>query len=246
MKRLALIMIMVAAVGVADAGVVGKDGSTLPDSVNPPENITSPKQAAWEWSTAGTMDAVPTTGGSWDGWGSHFLATTVNNTGQDMQIIEFGWPCGGTIPGEWFVWLGSTMPADYSNPDFTGTFTATSNDDVTFPPTIYTYVDVTSANVVVPDGETVWFAYVNPGLGGQIDANGVVTWSWYLGAWDADDAWGRTAVMQLKGDPVAAQPTPTAPPGGGGQPVPTLSLAGIMALVVLLAGIAVAILVRRR
>lgn len=246
MKRLALVLMMVAVVGVADAGVVGKDGSTLPDSTNPPENVASSRQAAWEWSTGGSMDFVPTTGGSSDGWGTHFMAMTVNTTGQEMQIIEFGWPCGGTIPGEWFVWLGATMPVDYSNPDYTGAFTATSADPDTLPPTIYTYVDVTAANVLVPDGETIWFAYVNPGIGGQVDFNGVDTWSWYLGAWDSDQGWGRTDIMQLKGDPVAAQPTPTVPAGGGGQPVPTMSLGGIAILVTLLAGIAVAILARRR
>lgn len=245
MKRLMLILVMVAAVSVANAGVVGKDGSTLPDSQNPPANIQSPLQAAWEWSTAGSMDFVPTTGGSFDGWGSHFLATTVNTSGQDMRILEFGFPCAGDIAGQWLVWIQATMPPDYSNPDFTGAFTATDPDPLTFPPTVYTYVDVTGANVVVPAGETIWFAYVNPGVGGQIDFNGVDTWAWYAGAWDGDQAWGRTAVMQLKADP-AAQPTPTPGPGGTSVPVPTLSPLGLVALMLVLAGIGAAILMRRR
>lgn len=244
MKRLALVLMMVAVVGVADAGVVGKDGSTLLDTLNPPENTPSSRQAAWEWSTAGSMDFVPTTGGSFDGWGSHFLATTVNTNGQDMQLVELGIPCAGDIAAEWMVWLGA-MPADYSSPDFSGSFTATDPDPLTFPPTVYTYVDVTSANVVVPDGETVWVAYVNPGVGGQLDFNGVDTWSWYFGAWDGDQAWGRTAIIQLKADPVVVQPTPTIPPTGA-EPVPTMSLGGIAILMTLLAGIAVAILARRR
>lgn len=244
MKRLALVLMMVAVVGVADAGVVGKDGSTVADSVNPPQNIPSSRQAAWEWSSGGVMDFVPTTGGSFDGWGSHFLATTVNGTGQDMQLTELGIPCAGTIAAEWMVWIG-TMPSDYSSPDFSGSFMATDPDPLTFPPTVYTYVDVTSANVLVPSGEAVWIAYVNPGVGGQTDFNGVDTWSWYLGAWDGDQAWGRTAIMQLKGDPVV-QPTPTVPPSTGAEPVPTMSLGGIAILMTLLAGIAVAILARRR
>ncbi len=245
MKRLMLIVVMITAVGVASAGVVGKDGSTLPNNPNPVANIESPLQAAWEWSTAGSMDFVPTLGGSSDGWGTHFLATTVNTSGQDMRILEFGWPCGGTIAGEWLVWLGASMPPNYSNPDFSGPFTATSPDPTTLPPTIYTYVDVSGANVVVPAGETVWFAYVNPGIGGQVAFNGVDTWSWYGGVWDPDQAWGRTAVMQLRADP-AAQPTPTPGPGGTNAPVPTLSPIGLVALILVLAGIGAAILMRRR
>ncbi len=245
MKRLMMIVVLVAAVSVANAGVVGKDGSTLPDTPNPPANIDSPRQAAWEWSTAGSMDFVPTTGGSFDGWGSHFLATTVNTSGQDMRVVEFGWPCGGIIAGEWLVWLGATMPADYSSPDFSGSFTATNPDPDLFPPTVYTYVDVSGANVVIPDGETIWIAYVNPGVGGQIDFNGVDTWSWYAGAWDPDQSWSRTAVIQLKAD-AAAQPTPTPGPGGNAAPVPTLSPIGLVALMLVLAGIGAAILMRRR
>ena len=245
MKRSMLIIVMVLAVSVANAGVVGKDGSALPDNPSPVGNIESPLQAAWEWSTAGSMDFVPTTGGSFDGWGSHFLATTANTSGQDMRILEFGFPCAGDIAGQWLVWLGATMPPDTSNPDFSGAFTATDPDPLTFPPTVYTYVDVSGANVVVPAGETIWFAYVNPGVGGQIDFNGVDTWAWYAGAWDGDQAWGRTAVMQLKADP-AAQPTPTPGPGGTSVPVPTLSPFGLVALMLVLAGIGAAILMRRR
>lgn len=245
MRRLLMVLVIVAVtVSIGNAGVVGKDGSTLPDRDSFPATTHSAVRAVWEWNSAGSIDAAATTGGSSDGWGTHFLATTVNDSGDDMRLVELGWPCAGVIPGAWLVWVGGSMPADYSNPDYTGSFTAVDTDDTQLPPPTYTYVDVTAANVVVPRGETVWLAYVNPGVGGQIDFNGVDTWGWYGGAWDPDQTWGRTAVMQLKGDPMD-QPTPTPNPNAA-NPVPTLSGTAVIMLMVVLAGLGVAILIRRR
>lgn len=57
---------------------------------------------------------------------------------------------------------------------------------------------MTAANVVIPDGETFWFGYLNPGQAGQITFYGVETLGWYGGAWDPDSGWGRTTVLQVK------------------------------------------------
>lgn len=249
-KTISFLFIVVLGIGIAQAGVVGKDGSTLPDRINLGTNLPSPVQADWEWSTGGTMDVVPTTGGSSSGWGEHFITQVTNNTGSSQQMAEFGFPCGGTIPSEWMVWLDPAMPASFSGGDFSGAFTAVDPDDATIPPVNYTYVDVSGDGVVIPDGQTFWFGYTNPGVSGQIDYNNVETYGWYSGAWDGDGAWGRTTVMQFKANgptqPTPTVPVDTPPPGGAGEPIPTMSNIGIAAMVLLLIGIGFVLVIRRR
>jgi hypothetical protein len=246
MRRVIVVICVVLLVGLmANAGVVGKDGSTLPDRTNTNTNQRSPLQADWEWSTAGAIDTVPTFGGSSGGWGEYFIVQVTNNTGSDQQIVEFGFPCGGTIASEWMVWLDSAMPAAFAGGDFSGAFTATDPDDQTLPPVNYTYIDSSGDGVVIPDGQTFWFGYQNPGLSGQVAYNNVDTYGWYSGAWDLDGPWGRTTVMQFKAN-VATQPTPTPPAGGGNAPIPTLSTTGILTMILLLIGIGFVVVIRRR
>jgi hypothetical protein len=150
------------------------------------------------------VGTVPTTGGSVVGWGSHFIVMTTNTSGSDINLSELGFPCGGPA-STWLVWVGSAQPADFSTPDFSGPFTPTDPDPATFPPTTYAYLDVTASNVLIPAGSDFWFGYENPGVGGQVDCNGLVTYAWYGGAWDPDDTWGRTAVMQVFGELVPVE-----------------------------------------
>ena len=61
---------------------------------------------------------------------------------------------------------------------------------------------------MVPNGAYFSFGYDNTGLGGQTDYNGVETWAWYGETWDPDVDWGRTAILQVKGNfegPVATE-----------------------------------------
>ena len=180
------LFVIILGIGIAQAGVVGKDGSTLPDRIDTDTSQRSPLQGDWEWSSGGSIDVVPTTGGSWDGWGEYFIVQVTNTSGSDQQIIEFGFPCAGTIDSEWMIWLDSAMPASFAGGDFSGSFAATDTDDTVFPPVTYTYVDVSGDGVVIPAGQTFWFGYKNPGVSGQVDANGTTTYGWYGGAWDAD------------------------------------------------------------
>ncbi len=242
MRKIMFVSFLVLAVGfTTDAGIVGKSGATLPDRADTNTNQRSPVQAAWEWSSGGSIDVVPTTGGTWDGWGEYFVVQVSNTTGSDQQVIEVGFPCAGTIGSEWMIWLDSTMPASFVGGDFSGTFTATDTDDTVFPPVNYTYVDVSGDGVVIPAGQTFWFGYKNPGNSGQVDYNNIDSYGWYNGAWDADGPWGRTTVMQFKANPVA-QPTPTP---SGPQPVPTASRSGLVLMMFLLGGVAVVVLRRR-
>ena len=152
-----------------------------------------------EYSTTGAMDTPATMGGDRDGWGTEFITRWDNTTGADVIIEEFGWPCGGWWSQFWYVWITDTLPADPYTLEFYGSFVATSEDDTEWPPSLYTYVDVSDEGIVIPAGASMYFGYGNPGMGGQIAFNGVETFSWLDDAWDMDGDFGRTAVMQFKG-----------------------------------------------
>lgn len=185
----------------ADHTVVGKNGETLPYVDQPAVPGDGGTRADVEYNTAGAIDAPATTGGSSDGWGEYFITAWANLTGQDVYIAEFGWPCGGAGPVDWVVWVtDGSLPGAPGSQNFSGQFTPASGDPDELPPTTYTYIDVSDAGVVVPADQVMYFGYQNPGIGGQIDFNGTDTWAWYFGAWDPDAGWGRTAVLQFKGN----------------------------------------------
>ena len=192
------IVVVLIVATVALAGVVGKDGSTLPEQ--PPAVTSQPSgvTADFEWSSGGALNVVPTTGGSATGWAEYFIVMTTNTTAQPIRLDELGFPCGGPS-ASWGVWVQSAQPPNYTSPQYSGNFTPVDPNPATFPPTTYTYVDITATNVVVPAGADFWFGYLNPGIAGQVDFNGVITYGWYLGAWDPDNNYGRTTVMQVLG-----------------------------------------------
>jgi hypothetical protein len=162
--------------------------------------LTSASLAAdVQYSTTGAMDTPATLGGDRDGWGTEFITRWDNLTGADVIIEEFGWPCGGWWSQFWYVWITDTLPADPYTLEYYGSFVAVSEDDTEWPPSIYTYVDVSEEGIVVPAGASMYFGYGNPGMGGQISFNGIETFSWLDDAWDLDGDYGRTAVMQFKG-----------------------------------------------
>lgn len=152
-----------------------------------------------EYSTTGAMDTPATLGGDRDGWGTDFITRWDNDTGHDVLIEEFGWPCGGWWSQFWYVWITDALPPDPYTLQYFGSFVAASEDDSEWPPSTYTYVDVAAEDIVVPAGASMVFGYGNPGMGGQIGFNGVETFSWYEEAWDMDGDFGRTAVMQFRG-----------------------------------------------
>ena len=160
----------------------------------------------FEYNSGGSIDIVPTTGGSNDGWGEWFITSVLNDTGYDLMLTEFGFPCCGPATGAygWVVWTdvgGLVAPSGQaSTADYYGEFTPDDPDPGTFPPTDYTYIDVSASSVISPDGNYFCFGYDNTGTGGQVSYNGVETWAWYGGVWDPDPAWSRTAVLQVMGD----------------------------------------------
>ena len=196
--------IVALAVSPALSSTAHKDGTPV-QPTEPRDGNLSELRTDWEWSTAG-MNFIPDLGGSATGWAEWFI-TTVHYTGdQCLQLIEFGFPVCGPTTGTygWLVWgdvgyLGPP-PGGANTADYYGQFTPVCTDPNMFPPTIYTYVDVSSAGVMVLPGSYICFGYDNTGMGGMTYFNGVDTWGWYGGYWDSDQGWGRTAVMQVKGN----------------------------------------------
>lgn len=162
-------------------------------------------KADYEFSTAG-MDAVPASGGSPGSWGEWFITAFENDSGEDVQLLVLGFPCCGPptdATDGWLVWTdvgGLNAPAgDASTRDYGGGFTPVDSAPDTVPPTTYTYVDITSENIVIPAGNFFVIGYDNTGYGGLVPFTGHETWAWYGGVWDADSAWGITSVMQVTG-----------------------------------------------
>ncbi|MCA9754924.1 MAG: hypothetical protein KDA27_03910 [Candidatus Eisenbacteria bacterium] len=190
----------------AFAGTAHKDGTPTLDQAPSVPQSESTMRADWVYNTGGSEDFVPTTGGSFDGWGEWFITTVYNDTGSDLTLTELGFPCAGPMTEDygWLVWLGLgglvAPTGDAYTADYFGQFTPVDPGPDTFPPTVYTYVDVSAANIVVPAGTYFAFGYDNTGTGGQTDFNGVETWAWYGGLWDPDINYGRTAILQVKGN----------------------------------------------
>jgi hypothetical protein len=205
-KVLALLGVALLIAGPALGASAHKDGTPTDNQSPTVPGQESQYRADWEYNTGGSIDFVPTTGGSSTGWGEWFITTVYNGTGFDITLTEFGFPCSGPATGTygWVVWLN--MPGieppigDATTADYYGAFTPVDPDPGTFPPTVYTYVDVSMEGIVIPAGTYFTFGYDNTGTGGQTTYNGVETWAWYSGLWDPDVNYGRTAILQVKGD----------------------------------------------
>jgi hypothetical protein len=182
------------------AATAAKDGTpALPTS----SHVVQPHQilSDWTYNTGGYAGYVPDTGGSATGWAEYFVTTVLNSTGNDLTLVELGFPCCGptTSAYGWVVWMnmgGMVAPGAPTTAQFHGQFTPV-DPAYTFPPTTYTYVDVSAAGMTVPMGEYFCFGYDVTLLGGMTGYNGVTTWGWWSGYWDPDSGWGRTAVLEV-------------------------------------------------
>jgi hypothetical protein len=156
----------------------------------------------FEWNSGGSIDVVPTLGGSDDGWASYFVTTVENDTGHNLLLVELGFPCGGPGPVDWLVWSdvgGVQAPSgDYTTADYSGPFTPVDSNPDTFPPVTYTYIDISAEDIIIDPSAFLCIGYENPGMGGMVNYNGITSWGWYGGMWDPDSGYGRTAVLQVK------------------------------------------------
>ncbi|MBN2170692.1 MAG: hypothetical protein JW819_05140 [Candidatus Krumholzibacteriota bacterium] len=192
------------------AATASKDGTPIDVTATGVQGFSVRED--FEYNTGGAIDIVCTTSGSEDGWAWYILHVLTNTTGFDLAVTELAFPCnlgdgGVTMPVEWVIYAGSALPGDpYTTAwTYSGDFDPVDTSG-TFPATVYTYIDVSAAGIVIPNGASVVWGYENPGLCGQVSYNGVETFGWYSGMWESDVSWGRTAVMQVKANYVG---TPT-------------------------------------
>ncbi len=197
--------ILMCFVVLASADVVGKNGESRDPSFSGDAGTTSSQRGDFEFNTTGYMDCEPTMAGSGDGWGQWFVTVLFNDSGHALKLTELGFPCTGPSSDEWgwVVWTNLAQPAPpVSGPesaDFHGSYVPEVDDGET-PPQVYSYVDLSAENIVVGEGAWYGFGFQVTDLGGQVEAGGVNTWSWFWGSWDSDAPWGRKAVLQLKAD----------------------------------------------
>ena len=156
----------------------------------------------FEYNTGGTIDYVADLSGSSSGWGEWFITSVFNNTGHDLLLIEFGFPCCGSATGNfgWVIWenmTGSGPPSGVpESSDYHGSFTPVEGPGGD--PSVYTYVNISDQSIIIPDQTQFVFGYQNTDLGGQTPFNSTGTWSWHGGVWSSDEDHYRTAVLQVK------------------------------------------------
>jgi hypothetical protein len=202
-KLLLVAAILALVVAPALGGIVSKDGTKAKMLQGPP-SVPSEIRYDFVYNTGGVMDFVPDSGGSSDGWGEWFITTVHNNTPNDLTLVELGFPCAGPPTGTygWVVWtnMAGLVPpvGDATTAEYFGSFVPVDPNPETWPPTTYTYVDVSFKGIIIDEGSYFCFGYDNAGMGGQTAFNGVDTWAWYSGYWDSDQDWGRTAILQVK------------------------------------------------
>jgi len=202
----AVILLQALSLNAAELTVTGKDRQMVGLTPSVTTNTPSSVRAMVEYNTAGAMDTPATAAGDRDGWGTEFITRWDNTTGEDITIIELGWPCGGWWSNFWYVWITTEMPADPYTLEHFGSFVAAVEDDTEYPPSQYTYIDMTDEGIIIPAGASMYFGYGNPGLAGQVYGASAETFSWYEDGWDSDNGFGRTTILQFKGDP---SPVPT-------------------------------------
>jgi hypothetical protein len=203
MRIFLVILILIAVSSAAD--IVGKQGETAP--ARPPGNPGegSSIRSDFEFNTFGAMNCPATMAGSAEGWGEWFITTLQNDSGHALRLRELAFPCTGPPSGNfgWLVWTNLDGPGPPrqgpASADFSGVFTPALNDSLS-PPSLYTEVNLESAEIDI--GEGAWFAigYDVTHLGGQVVSGGPETWSWYGLTWDPDSQWGRAALIQVRAD----------------------------------------------
>jgi len=156
----------------------------------------------FEYSTAGTLGTPAQGGGACTNWGTCNVATVYNDTGHDLYLSQIAFPCSGPPSGPygWVVWTdvgGINSPVDGpTTAEYYGPYTP-ADPDPTDPPDTYTFVDISAAGVVIPDGNYFCFGYENTGFCGLVVYTGVYTWSWWDPYWEEDEFFDVTSLLEV-------------------------------------------------
>ncbi len=210
LRKLVVALAVLAIAAPAFAFVASKDGSVVIIPNSSPVDQPLGDRADVEYNTGGAMFTPATTAGNASGWAYYTMNVYTNGAAQDIEFLELGFPTNENsadpivMPVEWNIDLNNNDVYSVADPythawDGVGTFTPTGVID-TSPPTVYSVVDVSAANLVLPAGASMVWGYENAGLCGQITFNGVETIGWYVSFWDSDEPYGRTGLQQFTAD----------------------------------------------
>jgi len=208
MLRKLLVMAAVLALAVPALASVTRDHVNPVDATGDVQTIVNREDV--EFNTCGAMGFPPAGGGgpsTWAFWTAHVYT---NNTGYDICITELGAPTceysGEPIamPVDATIELNTNTVFAIADPytfawDGLVTFTPIEVMD-TLPPTVYTPVDFTGAELVLLNGQSMVWGYENAGYMGLANYSGQDTYGLYQGAWDGDFNYGYTAPFQFKGN----------------------------------------------
>lgn len=211
-KFLVVVAMLLIAASPLLAATASKDGTPV-TPLSTDTRASSAVRADFEYNTGGPIDCVPTAGGSATGWSEWSIAFIANPGTCDLTLVELSLPCSGPISGPygWVVWTNqATLPGPASSATNFGVYTPVDPNPATFPPLTYTYVDVSADNIAFLMTTTLCFGFDITGMHGHIPYNGVETYGWYGGAWDADGPYGRTGILQIKADCGGIVPTEAA------------------------------------
>ncbi len=197
------ILLVACALLLCNHAIVGftasKDGT--PIAWNPGE-ITEPasRRSNFEYSTCGEIWCIPTLGGSqsgWAGWSIAHLWFELDTVLDHLDVPVCGPPTGSY---GWVLWLDTPFPPPDGpwSAQYHGEFVPWCADPWTYPPTQYT--DVHLPWICVPAGSSVVFGFENTGMQGMIPFNGIETFGWWNGQWTSDAHYGRTTVIQVRGE----------------------------------------------
>jgi hypothetical protein len=210
LRKLVVALAVLAIAAPAFAFVASKDGSMVTTPNSSPVDQPLGDRADVEFNTGGAMGTPATTAGSASGWAYYTMNVYTNGAAQDIKFLELGFPTNAystdpiALPVEWNIDLNNNDVYSVVNPyshawDGVGTFTPTGVID-TSPPTVYSLIDISANNIVLPAGASMVWGYENAGLCGQIAYNGVETIGWYVSYWDSDVSYSRTGLQQFKAD----------------------------------------------
>jgi hypothetical protein len=210
LKKLVVAFAIMAIAAPAFAFVASKDGLTIHTPNNNPVDQPLGDRADVEYNTGGAMFFAPTTAGTATGWSFYIAHIYTNTAAQDLGLLELGFPTNEdstdpiAVPVDWTVALNNSDIFSIADPytyawDGLGTFTPAGVID-TSPPDTYSVVDISAEGLILAAGASMIWGYENAGLCGQTDFNGEITYGLYMGFWDDDSLYGRTALQQFTGN----------------------------------------------
>lgn len=218
MKR--IVVLLAVGLGVLLVGGASADSPITKDGLERTsrpgaEAVDAPENTRVDWipvtfNTGGTWFQTPDLTGSASGWASYFLHVYTHFPGPELWLTDFWYPTNTystdpvSMPVDWVVDIGNDDVLSILDPythywSLIGSFTPEGALD-TVPPDTYTHIELPDLTHRLASGESMVWGYENAGLAGMTEYGGETTYGWFYGVWEPDDFYGRTALMQFRGE----------------------------------------------